>query len=421
MSITEKESKGYRTIRLPFEQTEHELFLADKDVAKAQIDKLYNQYPELFPEEMTDDYVLYGFTQESSKLGLRCRRIQLKSEDKPVFTIAPSFVMPYMRGLTAEIEKALFLRRFGVPFWGLTYVFGHDDMFWYRAEVSLGNFSVVGTTVKDPEKLPQDLLADEKHTWLNGERRYIAMTVGKDCILGASVAKSASQTELTKAYGVFAQEAKALKPDYSPFTVNTDGWSPTQKAWLYLFPRVLVILCFLHAFLKIRDRATKGLKEWFEPIKSKVWDAYRAPSKATFAQRLRRLREWTEKEVPDSPMKSHTLDLCAKREQFIKSYDCENAHRTSNMVDRLMKFIDRACFDAQYFHGTDDSAEQHARAMALLWNFCPSSPATIKKHHGQICPAERLNGKRYTDNWLENLLVSASMNGGIRGYQQKTL
>ena len=421
MSIAEKQTKGYCTIRLPFEQTEHGLFLADADVAKARIDKLYRQYPELFPEEMAHGYVLYGFTQESRKLGLRCRRIQLKTEDKPVFTIAPSFVMPYMRGLTTEIEKALFLRRFGVPFWGLTYVFGRNDMFWYRAEASLGNFSVAGTTVKDPEKLPGDLLADEKHTWLNGDRRYIAMTVGTDCILGASVAKSASQPDLTKAYGVFAQEAKAVKPDYSPFTVNTDGWSPTQKAWLYLFPGVLIMLCFLHAFLKIRDRATKGLKEWFEPIKSKVWDAYRAPTKAAFAQRLRRLREWTEKEVPDSPMKSHTLDLCAKREQFIKSYDCENAHRTSNMVDRLMKFIDRACFDAQYFHGTDDSTEQHVRAMALLWNFCPSSPATIKKHHGQTCPAERLNGKRYADNWLENLLVSASMNGGIRGYQQKTL
>ncbi|MCI5177908.1 MAG: hypothetical protein D3911_01040 [Candidatus Electrothrix sp. AW3_4] len=91
------------------------------------------------------------------------------------------------------------------------------------------------------------------------------------------------------------------------------------------------------------------------------------------------------------------------------------------MVDRLMKFIDRVCFDAEYFHGTDDSAEQHVRAMALLWNFCPSSPATIKKHQGKTCPAERLNGKRYADNWLENLLVSATMNGGIRGYQQKTL
>ena len=107
MSIAEKITKGYQTIRLPFEQAEHEAFLADKGVAKAQIDKLCKQYPELFPEEMADGYVLYGFTQESIKQGLRCRRIQLKTEDKPVFTIAPSFVMPYMRGLTAELVLSL--------------------------------------------------------------------------------------------------------------------------------------------------------------------------------------------------------------------------------------------------------------------------------------------------------------------------
>jgi hypothetical protein len=60
------------------------------------------------------------------------------------------------------------------------------------------------------------------------------------------------------------------------------------------------------------------------------------------------------------------------------------------------------------------------RALALLWNFCPSSPRTVKKYHGQRCPAERLNGKRYADNWLENLLVSGSMNG-FRRYQQNPL
>jgi hypothetical protein len=81
------------------------------------------------------------------------------------------------------------------------------------------------------------------------------------------------------------------------------------------------------------------------------------------------------------------------------------------MVDRLMKFLDRAFFNAQYFHGLPESAETRVRALALLWNFCPSSPETVKKHGGQSCPAERLNGKRYADNWLENLLVSCSMNG----------
>ena len=71
-------------------------------------------------------------------------------------------------------------------------------------------------------------------------------------------------------------------------------------------------------------------------------------------------------------------------------------------------------------YGTLDSGKQRVRAWAILWNFCPSSPATVKKHGGKQSPAERLNGMSYADNWLENLLISASMNG-TSGYQQNPL
>jgi hypothetical protein len=81
------------------------------------------------------------------------------------------------------------------------------------------------------------------------------------------------------------------------------------------------------------------------------------------------------------------------------------------MVDRLRQCLDRALFHAHYVHGTPDAAESRVRACALLGNFCPSSPHTVRKHAGQVCPAERLNGKRYADNGLENLLVCGSMNG----------
>ncbi|WP_339138273.1 MAG: hypothetical protein WGN25_08490 [Candidatus Electrothrix sp. GW3-4] len=60
------------------------------------------------------------------------------------------------------------------------------------------------------------------------------------------------------------------------------------------------------------------------------------------------------------------MDLCAKRQFFIKSYDHKNAHRTSNMVDRLMKSIDRACFDSMYFYGTLEAGNRRVRALALL-------------------------------------------------------
>lgn len=418
-TVAHRAARGHRTIRLPLVEADYERFLSEGEWARAQLDRLYGQHPELFPEGWRRGYVFYGFTQPSRKQQLRCRRVRLRASDK-VFTLAPGFMMPYMMAPVAEVEKALLLMRFHVPCWALAYVFGRDAMYWYRLQQGLGRFSVVGTTVKTPECLPQDLVADEKHSRLEGEKIYIAMTAGEGCILGASVTDSASEVALTHAYGVFAEEARALDPDYAPETVNTDGWPATQGAWKVLFPTITVILCFLHAFLKIRDRATQALAECFEQVSQKVWRAYRAPSKAAFAQRLRRLREWAEVKLPDSPMKGHTLDLCDKRAQFSRCYDHDRAHRTSNLVDRLMKFLDRACFNAQYFHGTLASAEQRVRALALLWNFCPSSPGTVNKHHGQRCPAERLNGKRYADNWLENLLVSGSMNG-LRHHQQNPL
>ena len=406
-------------MRLPITEADYERFMNDNAFAKAIVDECYEQHPELFPAQWSNGYALYGSTHPLRKQQLRCRRVRLVV-DKTVWTIAPGFVLPYQSGLVEEVEKALFLMRFHVPCWAIAHVFGRDAMYWYRLEQSFGRFSIVGTTVKIAAALPQNLVADEKHTRLKGEKVYIATTAGGPCILGASMVKSASEAGLKQAYGILAEEAQALDPGYAPQTVNTDGWSATQAAWKALFPTITVILCFLHAFLKVRDRATKALTESFEQVRERIWNAYHAPNKATFAQRLRRLQEWATREVPDSPMKQHTLELCHKRAKFSRGYEFDNAHRTSNLVDRLMKYLDRACFNGQYFHGTLASAELRVRAWALLWNFCPSSPQTVKRHGGQSCPAERLNNKHYSQNWLENLLISGSMNG-VRHHQQKTL
>jgi len=410
ITVAHPPTKGYRTIRLPLAESEYDRFLTDRSYAKDRLEELYEECAELFPDAFPSGYAFFGYTEPSMKQQLLCRRIRLE-HGRTVFTIAPAFVMPYMTGRTQDVDDALFLRRLHVPCWAIAHVFGRDAMYWYRLEQGLGRFSLVGTTVKRPEHLPKDLVADAKHSWLKGERVYIATTAAQDCILGASVAPSASQVDLEKAYGVFASEAQALDAAYAPETVNTDGWQATQGAWKALFTQVTVILCFLHAVLKIRERATTTLGDAFAQVQKRVWEAYHAPSKRAFSQRLRRLRAWTATTLPDCMMKSYTLALCEKRDQFSKSYDHPEAHRTSTMVDRLMKFLDRAFFNAQYFHGMPDSAESRVRALALLWNFCPSSPETVRKYAGQACPAERLNGKRYADNWLENLLVSGSMNG----------
>jgi len=121
--------------------------------------------------------------------------------------------MPYMTGMTEDVELLLFLRKYNVPFQALSYVFGANAMKWFRIEPNLGKNSLVKTTIKDAENLPRHVVADEKHTWIKGEKAYIATTCSNNCILGASVAKQADETELTKAYSVFKHESQEIQPD----------------------------------------------------------------------------------------------------------------------------------------------------------------------------------------------------------------
>jgi hypothetical protein len=293
-------------------------------------------------------------------------------------------------------------------------------MYWYRLERSLGRFSLVGTTIQAAERLPRHLVADEKHTTLVDDKTrkvYLAATAGDGCCLGMALAETAGADDLTKAYGVFRDEAQGLDPEYRPETVNTDGWPATQAAWRALFKGVTLILCFLHAFLKIRDRAVH-LKETFADLSRRVWEAYHAPEARSFSQRLRRLREWAEDHVGKEIVREKVLALCAKRRAFVRAYAHPGCSRTSNLVDRLLRRLDYHLYCTQHLHGTTVAAEQGLRGWALIHNFAPSCPETVRQSPGLRSPAERLNGMRYHAEWLQNLLISASL-GGYRRTPQK--
>ena len=174
---SEKDSEALlaptKRLCLPIPQADYETLLADPAAFRAHLDQQITAHPELFPRAIQQGYQLHDILPPSKKWsGLRLRRIKLLAPEAAgaVYRVAPSFVMPYMIGYTETVEKALFLRRFDVPFGGLTYIFGHDDLHWERMELRLGQNSLVGTTVKQADHLPPDLLADEKHTQWNDER-----------------------------------------------------------------------------------------------------------------------------------------------------------------------------------------------------------------------------------------------------------
>lgn len=393
-------------------------FIKEKEYAKEIICKELKNNPELFPCEMAGgNFILNGLTRESKKMNIKMRKIKI---GQITFQIQPSFILPYMRGHTDDAEKALFLLRFNIPFWALSHVFGKNPMYWYRLYLSLGRYSLVGTTIKKEENLPIHVLADEEHIYVSGKKEYIATTVANECILGTEVCKTAAEKDLTNGYKVFKDEAQNIDPNYKPLTVNTDGWAATKKSWKALFTNITIIQCFLHAFIKIRDRALKRLNDSFREVSEKVWDCYKAETKRSFSQRISRMKKWAVNNVPESIMKEKLLDLCNKRPLWSKYYDFPKSYRTSNALDRLMRFMDRHIFNHQSFHSSSTKATLNMRAYALIYNFTPSNPYTVKKYDGKQSPAERLNEFKYHDNWLHNLLISASL-GGYRIYHSKTL
>jgi hypothetical protein len=398
-------SRG-KSICVPFDSEEHyAACVTDLESFRQHLTEVFAKHPELFPAGISEGFVLHDKSW-SIKQQVMLRRIALKAT-AGVFLVRPSFLLPYMVGRTEAVEKALYLRHWGVPFDALVYVFGRDAMYWYRAEMALGRPAIVGRTV---QQLPVHVLADEKHTWALGHEVYVATTVGGGCILGATVTDAASADALETAYGEFAEEARELSPTYSPQTVCTDGWEGTQSAWRHLFPTVCIILCFLHSVLKIaercgRDRAMRRL------VLGRVWAVYDACTRAQFSQRLRRLCEWATVGLPEGTLRQMVLKLCGKGQQFARAYRFPGAHRTSNALDRLMNHQDRRLYAMRYLHGTPDAARLAVRAMALQWNFHPYGARTRRDDPTRRSPFHDLNGFEYHPNWLHNLLIASSMGG----------
>jgi hypothetical protein len=396
---------GRSTICLPIGKDDYLNLVDDPAAFRRWIDDSFRDSPELFPEAFAQGYLLKD-GRTSAKLGLPLRRIELEANGR-AFTVRPSCVLPYMAGWTDDVEKPLFLRRFGVPFWALAHVFGRDPMYWYRIEVSLGRNSLVGTTVRRVD-VPQDLVADEHHQTHDGRKVYIATVVAAGCCLGASVVDTCDEVGLTEGYGVFRAEAQDVRPGYAPKTVNTDGWKATRLAWLALFPLVVVLRCFLHGWLKIRQGCKKHPQ--FHEASDKAWEAYRAADRRTFGQRIRRMREWAVR-VLKGEILGRVLRLCGRAKEYGEAYDHPGAHRTSAMLDRVMRSMNGYFDGCQHLHGRDEAVESHVRAWALLYDFTPWGPQAKRANDGWASPAERLNRHRYHDNWLHNLLVSASLAG----------
>jgi hypothetical protein len=404
-----KREGGRCQICIPMTRDEYDAIWSDPAKVRSLLLQNIADNPELFPANIKEGFSLAGMLPESRKQpGVRLR--QLITKNKAKWSVRPSFVTPYMTAQTQDLDGPLLLISLGVPLWAICHVFGRDEMYWYRIVEQLGRNSIVGTTVQSAEQLPDHLAADEHHTDWCGEKGYVAMTAAQGCILGISLTDEADESHLSVAYGVFAQEAKDLKEDYQPKSVNTDGWWATQNAFISLFPGIAIVLCFLHGFLKVRDRCFKEFE-----LHKKIWEVYSATSGEDFRKKMGEFKAWFSAQTWKAYVVEMTSKLWKRTEEYSVAYDQPGCYRTSNQVDRPMNRIKRILYSGRGLHGHRVSSERHLRGVALLNNFRPFAPRSKRPRQFQS-PANRLSGKLYSKSWVENLVLAAS----LRGYKKHT-
>lgn len=405
-TLYESSTRGIRVIRLPFDRAHYEEAVMDASAFRAYLDEFISQFPELFPAQIQQGYRLHE-VRFSKRRGLYYRRLNLKGVR---YTVQPAFVTPYWTAEAEEVWYPLLLLHYGVPYWLISLGFGHHDDFWYRLFCHLGRFNIVGTTARPSGEVPRDLAADEKISFWHGREIYICTTAAQECVWGMEPSLSETAEGLTSAYGVFRAEAEQVQPQYQARSVNTDGWPATRDAWRRLFSTITLILCFLHGVIKVRKRAARFeyKKELFELI----WDAYKQPTREEFLFALNHLKDWAEEHIPNQGLKQYVQKLSTQAQEYAYAYEASNGYRTSNMVDRSIRRLDRLLFLHQSFHGHFAKAQLLSRAFGLCYNFIPFCPRSqYNKPHRGYSRAAQYNAKAYSDNWLVNLLASASMNG----------
>jgi hypothetical protein len=89
------------------------------------------------------------------------------------------------------------------------------------------------------------------------------------------------------------------------------------------------------------------------------------------------------------------------RADFTPAYDCLQAHRPSNAVDRLL-------YAMRYCHATTASARLAVRAMGRQWNFHPYGSRRRRTQPSWVSPFHDLNSFQYHPNWLHNFLIASS-------------
>ena len=118
--------------------------------------------------------------------------------------------------------------RFHLPYWAIAHVFGRDPMDGYRLHQGLGRFSLMGQPIQRADRLPKDLVADEKQSWSNGQ---CCRSAGCRRPLGLATIAGGARRSQERVRGLCSRCASANIPFKFPILLLLEGHTePSSSA-----------------------------------------------------------------------------------------------------------------------------------------------------------------------------------------------
>lgn len=259
---------------------------------------------------------------------------------------------------------------------------------------------------------PVHLLSDEKFANLAGKQIYLFLVAQSELIWYGEWMNATDEATFQATINRFltgmdtaAQTSGHLQPDdlYAPTSVTTDGWKAAQNAWESEVSGLDLMECKLHG--KKRIRATlddlakahpdKSLDQ-LHLIRDDLNAVLDAPSRAAYAQRVRRNRE----RYVDEPLVLKRLDILKEKQVlFTNHLKYDQAPAYSAPLDRSMRFLDEKLQVSGQYRAAD-AINPMLNAWAIVNNLRPFLPDAIKA--GQSL-AQHFGAKLNGLPWMEAL------------------
>ncbi len=319
--------------------------------------------------------------------------------------------MRYFSYRSEQVKNALIAYHGGLSLENCAICFNINAMSLYRIICTFGKSSIPEVFHRAQMALPENGQTDEKHSKCMGENGYIPLITSGHAIWHIDYVESLDEEVLEASYKNFADQTKAIDPDYEPITMTHDGYQSTINALRRIFKKTAFLICWIHACRSLAKLLNPFSKEEGEDLSNSLFDALKRYHGKISLQRIS-LRSWFsallrryKNILPNGLFESLKKWINRRKPYFYASMDHPLSLSFSSSIDHICNHLDRKLFNMKYFHRPGARRDIFLKGFALIHCFIPYQRFAKNAHQS---PAQVEGAIMPHPDWFVSLLILTS-------------